>query len=106
MRGDAHPSGDRGPQGSISRVRQDGTREVSVADGQPVFHEAACLVGGATVQGKSGQGRGAGTQAGLEDREEPGPGVYAGAVQAHGNAGPQGIGIDALSIKNGIRTGL
>ena len=90
VRGDAHLPGGGGPPGSMSPVRQGEAREVSVACDQPVLHEAICLVCGATLPGHRRQGCGEGAQAGLEDREEPGEGVYAGAAPAHRDAGPQG----------------
>lgn len=61
-----------------------------MAGGQPVLHEAICLIRGTALQGNDGQGGGEGTQVGLEDREESGQGVYAGAAPAHGDSGPQG----------------
>ena len=90
MRGDAHLPGGGDPPGSMSTVRQSEAREVSVARDQPVLHKAVGLVCGATLPGHRRQGCGEGAQARLEDREEAGEGVYAGAAPAHRDAGPQG----------------
>ncbi len=89
MWGDAHLSGGGGPPGSVSPVRHGEAREVSVAGGEPVLHEAVGLVCGAPLPGDRHQGCGQGAQAGLEDGEEPGEGVYAGAAPAHGDTGAQ-----------------
>ena len=56
-------------------MRQGEAGDVTVAGGQPVLHEAICLVRGTALQGNDGQGGGEGTQVGLEDREESGQGV-------------------------------
>lgn len=88
--GAAHLPGSGGPPGSMSPVWQGEAGNVSLAGDQPVLHEAICLVCGAPLSGNGRQGRGQGAQARLEDREELGEGVYAGAAPAHRDAGPQG----------------
>ncbi len=89
VRGDVHLSGGGNPPGSMSPVRQGEAGKVSVAGDQPVVHAAICLVCGATLPGDRRQGGGEGAQARLEDREEPGEGVYARAAPAYGGAGSQ-----------------
>lgn len=71
-RGDANSSEGGGPQGSMSQVRQGESGEVVVVGELLVFHETLGLVYGTPLERNSGQGRGEGTQAELEDREEPG----------------------------------
>lgn len=88
--GDANLPGGGDPPGSVSPVRQSETGDVSLAGDQPVLHEAICLVCGATLPGDHRERRRQGAQARLEDGEEPGEGVYAGAAPAHGGTGPQG----------------
>jgi len=90
LRGAAHLRGRGGPPGSVSPVRQGEAGDVSMAGRQPVLHEAVCLVCGATLPGNGRPGRGQGTQARLEDRQEPREGVYARAAPAHRDAGAQG----------------
>jgi len=90
VRGAAHLLGSGGPSGSVSPVWQGETREDPVAGDQPVLYEAGGLVCGAPLPGNGRQGRRQGAQAGLEDREESGEGVYAGAAPAHRDAGSQG----------------
>ena len=90
VRGDAYLPGSGDPQGSVSTVWQSEAGEVSLARGQPVLHEALCLVCGPTLPGNRHQERCERAQTGLEDGEEPGDGLYAGAAPAHRNAGPQG----------------
>ena len=82
---DTHLPGGGGPPGSVSPVPQGEAGEVSVAGDPPVLHEAICLVCGAALPGDRRQERRQGAQARLEDREEPGEGVYAGATPAHGD---------------------
>ena len=90
LRGDAHLPGGGDPPGLVSPVRQGEAGKVSVAGDQPVLHAAICLVGGATLPGNHGQGGGQRAQARLEDRQEPGEGVYARAAPAHGDTRAQG----------------
>ncbi len=89
VRGEANLSGDGSPPGSVSPVRQREAGEGAVVGGQPVLHKAVGVVCGATLPGNDGQGRRERAQAGLEDGEEPGEGVYAGTAPAHGDTGPQ-----------------
>lgn len=88
--GNAYSPGRGGPPSLVSAVRQGEAGDVAVAGGQPVLHEALCLVCGPALQGNDGQGGGEGTQVGLEDCEESGQGVYAGAAPAHGDSEPPG----------------
>ncbi len=74
----------------MSAVRQREVGEVVLAGEPPVFHEALGRVCGTALPGNEGQGASEGTQVELEDREEPGESVYAGAAQAHRVSGPQG----------------
>jgi len=101
VRGAAQLPGGGDPPGSVSPVRHGEAGKVSLAGDQPGLHEAICLVYGAPVPRDRRQGGGEGAHARLEDREEPGAGVYARATPATGTPGPKAIGIDEISIKKG-----
>lgn len=90
LRRDADLYGSGNTEGQVPEVREGEAGEVSLACRQPFLHESFCLVCGEEVPGLLNKGRGKGTQAGLEDGEGTGEGVYAGATSKGGNTGTKG----------------
>ncbi len=64
--------GVRGAPGALSKLWQSEARASGVFGGQPVLHQALCLLCGATVSHGDHQGCGQGTQAGLAHGEGAG----------------------------------
>ena len=82
LRGCAHLPGGGDPKGLLPKVPERETRETGLAGGQPVLHQAICLLCGAAVSGLGDHGCRQGTAPGLEDGEGPGEAIHAGAVEA------------------------
>ena len=101
VRGYPGVPGVRGAPGLLPELWQSEARASGVFGGQPVLHQALCVLCGATVSHGDHQRCGQGTEAGLAYGQGVGQAVHEGAAGQGGKTKPKVIGIDEISIRKG-----